>query len=104
MNSLLVMMVQKKASRPFPDRRIPARAQDRRRDSAGIQDQLTALHTLTLARSIMNDKQAAEFERTSGVQLCDQPGRHWALPLQRVHPSRTRSASSSVPSIRPSAL
>ncbi len=48
------------------------------------QQALTAEHTLELARSIMNDKQAAEFEAHQGVQLRDQPGRHRPLPRQRL--------------------
>jgi len=39
---------------------------------------LTAAHTLALARSIMNDKQVAEFERTKEVQL-----RHFAAGIGR---------------------
>jgi len=35
---------------------------------------LTANHTLTLARSVMNDKQAAEFERTKECNFAVSPG------------------------------
>ncbi|MBY0467225.1 MAG: PilT/PilU family type 4a pilus ATPase [Burkholderiales bacterium] len=35
---------------------------------------LTATHTLTLARSVMNDKQAAEFERTKECNFAIAPG------------------------------
>src|SRR5574343_1424399 len=35
---------------------------------------LTANHTLTLARSVMNDKQAAEFERTKECSFAIWPG------------------------------
>jgi len=35
---------------------------------------LTANHTLTLARSVMNDKQAAEFERTKECNFAISPG------------------------------
>ena len=48
------------------------------------QQALTAQHTRELARSIMNDKQAAEFEATQGVQLRHRPGRHRPLSRERV--------------------
>ena len=38
------------------------------------QQALTAAHTLALARSIMNDKQAAEFERTKECNFAISPG------------------------------
>ncbi len=38
----------------------------------------------------MNDKQAAEFEATQGVQLRHQPGRHRPLPRQLLHAAGAR--------------
>ena len=35
---------------------------------------LTTQHTIELARALMNDRQAAEFEANQGAELCDQPG------------------------------
>ena len=52
---------------------------------------LTPQHTIELVRSVMNDKQAAEFESTEGVQLRDQPARH--RPLPRATRSCSRAAS-----------
>ena len=51
---------------------------------------LTPQHTIELVRSVMNDKQAAEFEVDEGVQLRDQPAGHRPLPRQRLRPAGPR--------------
>ena len=73
MNSLLVMMVQKKASDLFLTAGFPPALKIDGEIQPVSKTQLTALHTLTLARSIMNDKQAAEFERTSECNFAISP-------------------------------
>jgi len=73
MNSLLVMMVQRKASDLFLTAGFPPALKIDGEIQPVSKTQLTALHTLTLARSIMNDKQAAEFERSSECNFAISP-------------------------------
>ena len=51
---------------------------------------LTPQHTIELVRSVMNDKQAAEFEVDEGMQLRDQPAGHRPLPRQRLRAAGPR--------------
>ena len=51
---------------------------------------LTPQHTIELVRSVMNDKQAAEFEAQQGMQLRDRPAGHRPLPHQRVRAAGPR--------------
>jgi twitching motility protein PilU len=73
MNSLLVMMVQRKASDLFLTAGFPPALKLDGEITAVSKTILSPLHTLTLARSIMNDKQAAEFERTSECNFAINP-------------------------------
>jgi twitching motility protein PilU len=45
---------------------------------------LTGAHTQALARSIMSDKQAADFERTKECNFAIAPAGDRTLPRQRV--------------------
>ena len=73
MNSLLVMMVQRKASDLFLTAGFPPALKVDGEITPVSKTALTPMHTLTLARSIMNDKQAAEFERTSECNFAINP-------------------------------
>jgi twitching motility protein PilU len=73
MNSLLVMMVQRKASDLFLTAGFPPALKLDGEITPVSKTILSPLHTLTLARSIMNDKQAAEFERTSECNFAINP-------------------------------
>ncbi len=73
MNSLLVMMVQRKASDLFLTAGFAPALKVDGEITAVSKTVLTGIHTLTLARSIMNDKQAAEFERTSECNFAINP-------------------------------
>ncbi len=73
MNSLLVMMGQRKASDLFLTSGFPPALKIDGDITPVSKTALTPMHTLTLARSIMNDKQAAEFERTSECNFAINP-------------------------------
>ena len=73
MNSLLVMMVQRKASDLFLTAGFPPALKADGEITAVSKTVLSPMHTLTLARSIMNDKQAAEFERTNECNFAINP-------------------------------
>ncbi len=73
MNSLLVMMGQRKASDLFLTSGFPPALKVDGEITPVSKTALTPMHTLTLARSIMNDKQAAEFERTSECNFAINP-------------------------------
>ena len=73
MNSLLVMMVQRKASDLFLTAGFAPALKIDGEITAISKTVLTQIHTLTLARSIMNDKQAAEFERTNECNFAINP-------------------------------
>ena len=73
MNSLLVMMGQRKASDLFLTSGFPPALKVDGDITPVSKTVLTPMHTLTLARSIMNDKQAAEFERTSECNFAINP-------------------------------
>ena len=73
MNSLLVMMVQRKASDLFLTAGFAPALKIDGEITAVSKTVLSGIHTLTLARSIMNDKQAAEFERTSECNFAINP-------------------------------
>ncbi len=72
-NSLLLMMVQKGASDLFLTAGFPPALKIDGEITPVSKTALSPLHTLTLARSIMNDKQAAEFERTSECNFAINP-------------------------------
>ncbi len=73
MNSLLVMMVQRKASDLFLTAGFAPALKVDGEITAVSKTVLSGIHTLTLARSIMNDKQAAEFERTNECNFAINP-------------------------------
>ena len=73
MNSLLVMMVQRKASDLFLTAGFAPALKIDGEITAVSKTVLSQVHTLTLARSIMNDKQAAEFERTNECNFAINP-------------------------------
>ncbi len=73
MNSLLVMMVQRKSSDLFLTAGFAPALKIDGEITPVSKTVLTPMHTLTLARSIMNDKQAAEFERTSECNFAINP-------------------------------
>ena len=73
MNSLLVMMGQKKASDLFLTSGFPPALKVDGEITPVSKTALSPMHTLTLARSIMNDKQAAEFERSNECNFAINP-------------------------------
>ncbi len=76
MNSLLGMMVERKASDLFITASFPPALKVDGQITPVAKQVLSGLHTLTLARSIMNDKQAAEFERTNECNFAINPPGH----------------------------
>ncbi|TAG03877.1 MAG: PilT/PilU family type 4a pilus ATPase [Betaproteobacteria bacterium] len=76
MNSLLGMMVERKASDLFITAAFPPALKVDGQITPVAKQALSGLHTLTLARSIMNDKQAAEFERTNECNFAINPPGH----------------------------
>jgi twitching motility protein PilU len=73
MNSLLTMMAERKASDLFITAGFAPALKVDGQVTPVAKQALTQLHTLTLARSIMNDKQAAEFERTNECNFAISP-------------------------------
>ena len=66
---LLRAMVAKKASDLFITAGFPPALKIDGRVTPVSNQNLTPQHTMELARSVMNDKQAEEFEEDQGVQL-----------------------------------
>ena len=73
MYQLLTMMVQKKGSDLFITAGFPPAIKIDSKMTPVTQQALTPQHTLDLARSIMNDKQAAEFEATKECNFAISP-------------------------------
>ncbi|MBU1237093.1 MAG: PilT/PilU family type 4a pilus ATPase [Gammaproteobacteria bacterium] len=73
MYQLLTMMVQKKGSDLFITAGFPPAIKVDGRVTPATTQVLTAQHTLELARAIMNDKQAAEFEATKECNFAINP-------------------------------
>jgi twitching motility protein PilU len=73
MNSLLTMMVERKSSDLFITAGFAPALKIDGQITPVAKQVLSPLHTLTLARSIMNDKQAAEFERTNECNFAINP-------------------------------
>jgi twitching motility protein PilU len=73
MHQLLAMMVQKKGSDLFITAGFPPAIKVDGRVTPATTQVLTAQHTMELARSIMNDKQAAEFESTKECNFAIAP-------------------------------
>jgi twitching motility protein PilU len=73
MHQLLAMMVQKKGSDLFITANFPPAIKVDGRVTPATTQVLTTQHTLELARSIMNDKQAAEFEATKECNFAIAP-------------------------------
>jgi twitching motility protein PilU len=91
-NDLLKLMVSRNGSDLFITGEFPARHQGGRQGHQGVAAAAhRRTHTLALARSIMNDKQVAEFERTKECNFAISPrasGAFASMPLC----SRARSA------------
>jgi twitching motility protein PilU len=73
MNQLLAMMVQKKGSDLFITAGFPPAIKVDGKMSPVTAQPLTPQHTADLCRSIMNDKQAAEFEKTKECNFAINP-------------------------------
>jgi twitching motility protein PilU len=73
MYQLLTMMMQKKGSDLFITAGFPPAIKIDSKMTPVTQQALTPQHTLELARSIMNDKQAAEFEATKECNFAISP-------------------------------
>ena len=72
-NDLLKLMTSRNGSDLFLTGDFPPAVKVDGKIAKVSQQPLTALHTLALARSIMNDKQAAEFERTKECNFAISP-------------------------------
>jgi twitching motility protein PilU len=72
-NDLLKLMVSRNGSDLFLTSDFPPAVKVDGKISKVSPQPLTAMHTLALARSIMNDKQAAEFERTKECNFAISP-------------------------------
>ena len=73
MHQLLTMMVQKKGSDLFITAGFPPAIKVDGRVTPATTQVLTAQHTLELARAIMNDRQAADFEATKECNFAINP-------------------------------
>ena len=73
MYQLLGMMVQKKGSDLFITAGFPPAIKIDNKMTPATTQQLTQQHTVELARAIMNDKQAAEFEATKECNFAISP-------------------------------
>ena len=73
-NDLLGLMVSRKGSDLFITAEFPPAIKFDGKVTKVSQQALTGTHTLALARAIMNDKQAAEFERTKECNFAISPG------------------------------
>jgi twitching motility protein PilU len=81
-NDLLKLMVSRNGSDLFLTADFPPAIKVDGKITKVSPQPLTGVHTQALARAIMNDKQAAEFERTKECNFAIAPGRHRALPRQ----------------------
>ncbi len=66
------------------------------------QQSLSPIHTQELARSIMTDKQAAEFEATNECNFAISPVGHRALPRERLRAAGPRGPGAAHHHHRPS--
>ena len=89
-HELLDLLVKQKGSDLFITAGFPPAIKVDGKITPVSKTQLTPQHTIELVRSVMNDKQAAEFEGTQGVQLRDQPAGHRPLPRQRLRAAGPR--------------
>ena len=74
MHDLLRAMVAKKASDLFITAGFPPAVKLNGKMTPVAQQALTPQHTIELARAIMNDKQAGEFEATKECNFAISPG------------------------------
>jgi len=81
-NDLLKLAKQKKASDLFITPDFPPALKIDGKITPQTAQPLTAIHTAEIARALMNDRQAAEFEATKELQLRHQSHRDRALPRQ----------------------
>ena len=91
-HELLELLVKQKGSDLFITAAFPPAIKVDGKIAPVSKTTLSPQHTIELVRSVMNDKQAAEFEAIEGMQLRDQPARHRPLPRQRVRPAERASA------------
>jgi twitching motility protein PilU len=84
MNDLLRLMLQKNGSDLFITAGFPPAIKVDGRIMPQSNQALQPHTPAELARAIMNDRQAAEFEAHQGVQLRDLAGRHRPFPRQRL--------------------
>ena len=82
LQQLLAMMVQKKGSDLFITAGFPPAIKIDGKMTPVTAQALTPQHTLELAHSVMNDKQAAEFEATKECNFAISPAGHRPLPRQ----------------------
>ena len=78
-------MVEKKASDLFITAGFPPAIKMDGRLSPVASQTLSPQHTAEIARAMMNDKQAAEFEATKECNFAHQPRHHRTLPGERLH-------------------
>ena len=83
MHDLLRAMLSKKASDLFITAGFPPAIKVDGKMTPVSNQTLTPQHTAELARAIMNDKQAAEFEATKECNFAISARRHRPLPRQR---------------------
>ena len=86
-HELLELLVKQKGSDLFITAAFPPAIKVDGKIAPVSKTTLSPQHTIELVRSVMNDKQAAEFEVDEGVQLRDRPARHRPLPRQCLRPA-----------------
>ena len=89
-NDLLRLMVSRNGSDLFLTADFPPAIKVDGKITKVSPQPLTGQHTMALARAVMNDKQAAEFERTKECNFAISPAGHRALPRQRLHAAGPR--------------
>ena len=89
-NDLLRLMVSRNGSDLFLTADFPPAIKVDGKVTKVSPQPLTGQHTLALTRSMMNDKQAAEFERTKECNFAISPQGIGALPRQRLRPAGPR--------------
>jgi twitching motility protein PilU len=73
MHDLLRALIRPQGLGPLHHRGLPAGDEGRRQGDAVSQQSLSPIHTQELARSVMTDKQAAEFEATNECNFAISP-------------------------------
>ena len=91
-HELLELLVKQKGSDLFITAAFPPAIKVDGKITPVSKTALSPQHTIELVRSVMNDKQAAEFEVDQGMQLRDQPARASAASASTRSCSRAASA------------